>query len=74
MLWNVLCEKQHIAGYIFPKLKNLEDTEQAFCSVARGGREEWKVSAPFLAQVELVQAVNAAISRLGKHPASSSKF
>lgn len=71
----VLCRIENsFATCIFSKLENLGNTERAFCCVAEGGREEWKVSAPFLAQVGLVQAVNAAISRLGKHPASSSKF
>lgn len=43
----------------------------------RGGEGRGKRSAPFLALdsgFQLVQAVNAAISRLGKHPVSSSKF
>lgn len=64
--------KDSVAIHIL--MKNLESTEQAFCCVRRRGKEEWRASAPFLAQGALVQAVNAAISRLGKHPASSSKF
>lgn len=48
------------------------------CKGAGEGREgRGKRSAPFLALgsgFQLVQAVNAAISRLGKHPVSSSKF
>lgn len=42
-----------------------------------GGEGRGKRPAPFLALgsgFQLVQAVNAAISRLGKHPVSSSKF
>lgn len=43
----------------------------------RRRRRRRKTSAPYLALnsgFQLVQAVNAAISRLGKHPVSSSKF
>ena len=42
-----------------------------------GEKEEESGPPPFLALgsgFQLVQAVNAAISRLGKHPVSSSKF